>query len=707
MRYQVLWPAAAAIGLVFVCPAYSAEQSQKHVLDPVVVTASRTGATQEDSPQVVRVIQKEEIEEQRRITSDSSQILSNLLPSFSPSRQKMSGSGETLRGRTPLVMIDGIPQSNPLRPTGREMHTIDFAMVERIEVIQGANATNGLGATGGVINLITKRPEPGSLNQNVEVQVTTPTSELKSETLSYKTHYGVSGNAGNVDYLFSLGYEEQGMFLDGDNHLIGVDNTQGDLMNSRSYDAMGKLAYWLDDNQRLQLSVNRYRIKGLNEYVSVTGKRDDGVPTTSTRGTPEGDAPYNEVWTTGLSYDHYNLVGMQLSALAFYQDYNALFGATNSGSFQDESIAPKGSLYDQSMAETTKYGTKVSLTKDGLWNGRLKLTGGFDTLFDNTEQYLWQTNRTYVPEVEYTDLSPFVQIELKPIDSLTLSAGARYEYAELNIDSYTTVAARNSVHVEGGDPSFNDTLYNVGLVWAPQDNWNLFANYSEGFSIPDVGRALRGIEDEGQSVDDFDNLRPIVTENIEGGVRYTDGPFSAEVSYYVSSSDYGSRVERENDAFVMRREKTKIDGIEGTLGYQFTPNHSGKLAYSHMRGRYDSDKNGTLDAKLDGLNVAPDRLITSWSARWSSRLTSFVQANYAFDKNLDKSPKGDDMDFDGYLLVDAAIGYQLPKGQLSVALSNLLNKQYVTYYSQSALANNDRYFTGRGRTLTVGYRLNF
>ncbi|WP_242495197.1 TonB-dependent receptor plug domain-containing protein [Salinicola tamaricis] len=112
---------------------------------------------------MIRVISRQELEQQRRITSDSSEILSNLLPDYSPPRQKMSGSGETLRGRTPLVMIDGIPQSNPLRPTGRELHTIDFSMIDHIEVIKGANATNGLGAAGGVINLITKRPEPGSL----------------------------------------------------------------------------------------------------------------------------------------------------------------------------------------------------------------------------------------------------------------------------------------------------------------------------------------------------------------------------------------------------------------------------------------------------------------------------------------------------------------------------------------------------------------
>ena len=59
--------------------------------------------------------------------------------------------------------------------------------------------------------------------------------------------------------------------------------------------------------------------------------------------------------------------------------------------------------------------------------------------------------------------------------------------------------------------------------------------------------------------------------------------------------------------------------------------------------------------------------------------------------------------------MDAAVGYKLPgkRGQLSLAVSNLLDKQYITYYSQSALVENDRYFAGRGRTLTLGYRIDF
>ncbi|WP_417331448.1 TonB-dependent receptor [Halomonas cupida] len=733
MKRHALWPTVSMLGLAVSAPGLAQEanpaepafseqsgvseqpatseqpgtseqtSARTEPADVMVVTASRTGTTVEDSPQTVRIITNEEIQQQLQVTTDSSQILSNLLPSYSPSRQKMSGSGETLRGRRPLILIDGIPQSNPLRPTGREAHTIDYSMVDHIEVIQGANATNGIGAAGGVINIITRRPEPGSFNQHVDVQMTTPTSQLKSETNSYKVNYGLSGNAGDFDYLFSVGYEDQGMFLDGDGDYIGVDNTQGDLMDSRSYDILGKLAYWIDDNQRLQFTVNHYDIEGNGDYVSVTGDRENGVPTTSERGTPEGDAPFNEVWTTGLSYDNYDLEGMHLSALAYYQDYQSLFGATDSGNFQDPSIAPDGTLYDQSMAETQKWGTKLSLTNDQLWDERLKITGGLDTMVDETEQYLWLTDRTYVPPIQYTDISPFLQFELRPVDSLLLSAGVRYEYAKLDIDSYRTVAANGGVDVEGGSPSFDETLFNFGAVWTPVENWNLFANYSEGFSVPDVGRALRGISEPGRSVDNFENLRPIVTDNIETGVRYEGDRLGAELSYYVSSSDFGDRVEEVNDAFVLKREETEIEGVEASVDYQFTSNHKGRLAYSYMDGRYDSDDNGSLDAKLNGLNVAPDRLIASWSARWTPEFTSFVQANYAFDKSFDEEER----EFDGYLLVDAAVGYELPVGQVNVGVANLLDEDYVTYYSQSALVNDDRYFAGRGRTVTLGYSVDF
>jgi len=394
---------------------------------------------------------------------------------------------------------------------------------------------------------------------------------------------------------------------------------------------------------------------------------------------------------------------MKFNALVYYQNYESLFGADRSASFQDPALAPNGQLYDQSRVVSSRYGSKLALTKDDIWDDYLKATLGFDTLFDQGKQDLWLTQRTYAPEMKYTDLSPFFQLDIQPIDSLKLTAGVRYEYAKLDIDSFRTVAANNGVDVEGGKLDFDKTLYNVGAVWTtPYQPLSLFANYSQGFGIPDVGRTLRGIRTAGQSVSQVP-LEPIVTDNIEAGFRVQQDPFDLEVSYYESSSKLGERVVDVNGTYQSERQKTRIDGIEATLGYKVNDDHRLKVGYSHIRGRYDSDGNGSLDGKLDGLNVPPDRLTASWAATWSPKWTSFIQANYAFDRTMDDAEK----DFNGYLLVDAAVGYALPRGKLKLAVANLLNKEYITYYSQSAIVNSDRYFSGRGRTLTLGYSVDF
>ncbi|WP_287986220.1 TonB-dependent receptor plug domain-containing protein, partial [Sphingomonas sp.] len=132
-------------------------------LDRVVVSASTSRVPYSDSalPNTITVIDRAALEQQLALTRDLSQVLANLIPAFAPSRQKLTSFGESLRGRQPLYMVDGVPQSTPLRDGSRDAHTIDPAMIERIEVIHGANALQGLGASGGIINIITKRAPRG------------------------------------------------------------------------------------------------------------------------------------------------------------------------------------------------------------------------------------------------------------------------------------------------------------------------------------------------------------------------------------------------------------------------------------------------------------------------------------------------------------------------------------------------------------------
>ena len=684
--------------------AQTAAQPDDAAVPAVLVSASRSNIAANQAPQTVVIIKQEEIERQMAISGNSSDVLSSVLPSYTPSRGKMNGSGETLRGRTPLILVDGVPQSNPMRPTGREAHTIDFSMVERIEVVQGANAINGLGATGGTINIITKRPEKGAFNQSVDVQTTLPTSDVGSDTASYKTAYRLDGRNDKFEYLFALSYEDQGLYLDGKGRSIGTDNTQGDLMDSRTYDVLAKLGYWIDDDQRLQLSVNRYKIKSKANYLVVAGDRARGIPSTSIEGTPPGTPPWNDVWTSSLSYRHANLAGMELTAMVFNQEFEGLFGADISATFQDPLIAPSGTLYDQSRSVASKYGSKVGLSRDDMLDGRLKLTVGFDTLFDKGKQDLYLTKRTYVPQSEYRNLSLFLQGEYKLLDTLTMHAGVRREKADLEIDTYRTLAAYRRVLVEGGTIDFNETLKNVGLVWNPVKDVSLFTSYSEGFGMPDIGRVLRSINTAGQSVANMRQLQPILTKSVEVGGRYHSGAWDLDASVFRSDSDFGTRVVPINGAFMMAREKTRIEGVDLSASHRFTKAQRGKLSYSYTKGRYDSDENGSLDAKLDGLNVAPNRVIATWSSEWSDKLSTFVQAQHAFSQSFDDPAK----EFGGYTLVDASANYKLGKnGELRLSMANLFDSDYITYYSQSALVEPRRYFAGRGRTVSLGYALRF
>jgi len=128
-------------------------------IDPLrVVTTVRGGRPATTLPAKIDVIEAEAVVTQQSLATNPTELLSNLIPSFSPGRQKLTSSGESFRGRRPLFLVDGVPQSNPLRDGRRDGFTIGMDMIERVEVVFGANAIQGLGATGGIVNYITADP---------------------------------------------------------------------------------------------------------------------------------------------------------------------------------------------------------------------------------------------------------------------------------------------------------------------------------------------------------------------------------------------------------------------------------------------------------------------------------------------------------------------------------------------------------------------
>lgn len=708
-KRQVFWPTLTLAGLVAASQAQGqasgineAQNATSDANATMVVTATRSRSEEGQTPQRVTVITREEIEQQLAISDDPGQVLSNLIPSYSPSRQKLSNAGETLRGRDALFLIDGVPQSNPLRDSSRDSYTIDLSMVERIEVIHGASAEHGLGATGGLINFVTRRAEGGGISQHAGISLTTD-DDFQSGGLGNKLDYRISGQQGDWDFVAAATRQERGVFYDGNDEIVGI-AYPGELQNSESYDLFGKLAYWIDDNQQLEASLNHFELEEGNDYVPVPGDRAAGVPTTARRGNRDGEPGFNEVTSARLAYSHADWYGNTLDAQVYQQRFRARFATTPFFPYLDSA---GNTQYDQTRNESDKRGAKFTLNRDGMLEDRLGVTVGLDVLDDETSQRLVQTGQTYVPESRYRNLAPFLQGQFKLAEPLTLHAGVRHEHAELEVDTFQTIDRSNitqdNVTVDGGNPSFNETLYNAGVTYQATDWAQLYASYSEGFGMPDVGRVLRGISTPGQDVDTLLQLQPIVTDNREIGARFDWDDYGLEISYYESNSDYGQRLTEQNGSWVGSREKTEIQGVEITGDMQVADKHDLSLSYAHTEGKSDQDGDGSVDTKLTGINIAPDTLKLGWSAAWNERISTRLQGSYYFDRSVDDS----ELDFDGYGLVDASLAYRLPTGRVSVGIENLTDEDYITYYSQAARISDEYYFTGRGRTFTLGYQLDF
>ena len=231
-----------------------------------------------------------------------------------------------------------------------------------------------------------------------------------------------------------------------------------------------------------------------------------------------------------------------------------------------------------------------------------------------------------------------MQAEWWVADRVMLSGGLRYERGKLKVDDFTTIPSNNGGQfVEGGSPTTSEVLPNFGAVWEVTDALKLYASYSEGYSVADIGRVLRGISTPGQRVDTLVDLSPVIADNQEIGVDYDDGRWLAHLAFYQSDSDLGSRLAFDpgSQSYNVVRERTEIEGIEANVAYQFSEATRIGLGYAQTDGRYDSNGDDRVDSDLPGINVSPDRVTAFWDQDWTPAISTRLQASQSLDREFD------------------------------------------------------------------------
>ncbi|HZF46200.1 MAG TPA: TonB-dependent receptor, partial [Sphingomonadaceae bacterium] len=243
-----------------------------------------------------------------------------------------------------------------------------------------------------------------------------------------------------------------------------------------------------------------------------------------------------------------------------------------------------------------------------------------------------------------------------------------------------------------------------------------YASYAEGFTVPDIGRITRSVDEPGVDIDNFLDISPIISNNREVGIEAKRGIVDASATYFWSSSNKGQLlIAAGNGIFNVQRQRVEIEGLE--LNLAVTPTQGLKLSagYARIKGRYDSDKNnpdGIVDTDLDGTNISPDRVNLAASLNRgpiSARVQTQFYLKRSFKADAGKTAPNADNNFGGYNVTDASIRYDMgKKGGITLAVQNLFDQFYIDYSSDTRLpTDNLAYFAGRGRSFTLAWDARF
>lgn len=691
--------------------AMAADTNGDDQLSPITVTATGTnqGRPLSSIPGSVTVIEREDIEKQSRTTQDMGEILSNLVPGFGLSSENLTNFGQNLRGRSFLVMIDGVPQNAVLRQGEKHLRSIAPEAVERVEVIRGAVATYGVGSTGGIINFITKSGE-GAEEPEAETTVGVTGQDDNSDSLGGRVYQGLRGESGPLDYSVNLSQQETGSWYDGDGDLIPPDgfvSQGGGLAESTETNFQTKIGYQLAQDQRLRLALNYYDHTQSAEHTRVdgSGNPDTDEPTRAVDGEPPGKDPGTENLNLSLDYTAADFLGGTLSGQLYHQDYETVFG-----------YYPFYNPPGQTFLETEHTGGRIS--HDVPLGERFNAIYGLDVGREVTSQSFFD-GRTSIGELEQTNFAPFLQLEADVTDNVRVRGGVRHERASVDVPTFQDEGGTFGPPgtVSAGEIEYDDTLFNLGAVYYLSDRQEVFASYSQGFDIADVGRELRS-RSAGSATqppmdvdaDDFDP-NPKVVDNYELGWRGYSRRWEASAAVYYSTSDEGTTFGGPPDYPLLKR-KEEVYGIELSGEYEVSDAWSLGGTAGWQEGRVDTDNDGNVDDDLDNTRIAPPQLTLFGeyepSGTWSARL----QGRHVFDRDkFDSAELPPDEAFgkgeiDGYTLVDASVRADAGPGQLSFGIDNLFDEQYITQLGQAYNLSNN-VIAGRGRAYSLTYTVRY
>ena len=614
-----------------------AQKTPDIVADEIVVTATRFEDKSGDQPVSVTVITAEDI----RNSGETS--LPRLLArqpgvfvrdnSGSPDMQvDLRGFGVTGDQNT-LILLDGRRLSEYELTTAR-WSSIPIESIDRIEIVRGSGAVlYGGGATGGVINVITKEPDRG-----------TKSFDVYAGGGSYNTRdYRVGGQIANQ----TIGLGLNGGHYTSDNYRqnnrVDQDNFVADLRN-------------FDPDHRLNLKLGYDK-----QDLRLPGTRTEAELNTDRRGTRTPTDFSNRSGGFANLSGQFRLGDAELVTDLGYRQKNNDFHAAFSGlSLDGNTNVETWSFSPRLKIPYSAFGVNNSLVVGVDWEDwdytSTRTNPASATAQQRNSAVYLQNVSTLIPGTTLALGGRLQRVDFEASDS-TLPAGGAAEEQNRNLSAYE-IGARHQLN--GAVAIYGKYGYSFRVA-------TLDEIYSPGLGAFFIPPSVTFIE-------------PQTSHDAELGIEAQFGPGRYRIAVY--RSDLKNEIHFDSNAFSnVNLPPTRRSGME--LEGKWTLTRSALLFanYTYSDAIIRSGSLGGIDVSGNRIPLVPRNMANAgidWSITERTRLNAAV--NYVGSQLYD----GDESNTFGkqmpaYWTADLGVFHTIDNWTFGASVRNLFDEKYYTY----------------------------
>ncbi|HVI43733.1 MAG TPA: TonB-dependent receptor [Chitinophaga sp.] len=535
--------------------AYGQQRDSVNSIAEVIVTANKFEEKSRYIAQKVDVLQLKDI--QSSLSNNTGSLLEQSGKVF-VQRSQLGGGSPVLRGFEAsriLLVIDGVRMNNAIYRTGhlQNVITIDDDILEKVEILYGpASTIYGSDALGGVIHFRTRKP---LLTTDNRLLVKTSLSGSHSSAYQeYTGHADINIGGKKVASLTSFSYSSFGNLRQGDqrNPFYGdvgkrpkyidringrdsvVTNPDANVQRASDYkqfDLLQKFLWQPTSGQVHELNMQYSTSSDIPRYDRLTDTRN-------------GQLRWAE-WYYGPQ--ERLMAAYQYSNKTMGKFFDQLMIGANYQKIQESRMqrAYRNDYRAHRIEDIQVVAVSADLRKS---TGRHEMNIGIDGQFNFLNSTAYEQNigndiKNYRIDTRYPDgknnmnyTGAYVQHLYKIIPGkLILNDGLRINYVTLN----STFVDTAILHLPFTTATQRNVTYsaNAGIIYLPDANSKLSADFSTGFRAPNIDDMAKVFESAGgkQLIVPNTQLKPEQTYNFNVGLnRIFNGWLFAEVNGFYS-----------------------------------------------------------------------------------------------------------------------------------------------------------------------------